>query len=146
MREYTKGCEPFSFNASMSRAMSEPGGNLPRPSLEPGKPPSDWRDSETFFGILGVVVTIEGTFGAAAARADLRPSKGWGWLFDKIDWARLSMVSGSGVSSPSSMAAFEGWSSPSISIFQSVSYSMTVAAAFVMRSRPQVSILSASVW
>jgi hypothetical protein len=47
-------------------------------------------------------------FTVAAARADLRPSKGWDWwVFDKIDWARLSVVSGSGVSSSSS-GAFEG--------------------------------------
>lgn len=67
-----KGYEPFSFNASINRAMSEPGGNLPRPSLAPGKPPSDWRVSERFFGTLGVV-TAEGM--VAAARADLRPGR-----------------------------------------------------------------------
>lgn len=76
MRGYMKGYEPFSFSASINRAMSEPGGNLPRPSLAPGKPPSDWRDSETFFGVLGVVVTGGAVFGVAAARADLRPDKG----------------------------------------------------------------------
>ena len=99
-----KGYEPFSFNASISRAMSEPGGNLPRPSLAPGRPPSDWRVSETFFGALGVVLRRGAVVAVAAARADLRPGQGWGWLFDKIDWARLSVVSGSGESSPSSGA------------------------------------------
>jgi hypothetical protein len=78
MRGYMKGYEPFSFNASISRDMSEPGGNLPRPSFAPGKPPSDWRVSETFFGTLGVVATGGAVLAVAAARADLRPGKGWG--------------------------------------------------------------------
>ena len=97
-----KGYEPFNFNASMVRARSEPGGNLPRPSFAPGKPPSGWRVSETLFGAFRAGVTGGGRFAVAAARADLRPGKGWGWPFDKIDCARLSVVSGSGVSSSSS--------------------------------------------
>lgn len=101
-----KGYEPFNFNASIIRARSEPGGNLPRPSLAPGKPPSGWRVSETLFGAFRLGVTGGAVLAVAAARADLRPDKGWGWLFDKIDCARLSVVSGSGVSSSS--GAFEG--------------------------------------
>lgn len=54
-----------------------------------------------------MVVTGGAVLAVAAARADLRPRKGWDRVFDKIDWARPSVVSGSGESSPSS-GAFEG--------------------------------------
>jgi hypothetical protein len=46
-------------------------------------------------------------FAAAAARADLRPGRGRGWALERIDCARPSVVSGSGVSSSSS-GALEG--------------------------------------
>ncbi len=118
----------------MSSASSEPGGKAANPSFAPGKPPSASKLSDSaptpFFPFPFLPPASRATDG---------------------DPARLSSTS---IGVPGTVALSIGASSSSTatgsscstSMFQSVSYSMTVAAALVMWSRAYFSIRSASLW
>lgn len=129
---------PFSFNATMVFAQSEHGGKAPIPSLEPGSRPSSSIESE---------ILLCGVFFLLGPLRTLRPIYCCTWDATEGDRPLTATSSGwtdtSGLSSSSSSILT---SSFSMSIFQSVSYWITVDAAFAMWSSAQTSIRSASVW